>query len=92
MEGSLWKALSLLFAALKAESSRSDFYLCQGRGPERTKTSPKIAQGAHSRQGTGPSNPQLFHYPSCSGLLALDREGPWCPLRLPHLGHRTGRW
>lgn len=44
MKGYLWKALSLLSAALKAESYGTDFYLCQEGGPERTETSPKVIQ------------------------------------------------
>ena len=49
--GFLWNALSLLSAALKPESSRSDFYLCQSRDPERTETSPEIAGGPTADRG-----------------------------------------
>lgn len=38
-------------AALKAELSRTDFSLCQGRGPERTKTSPKVTPGTTAGGG-----------------------------------------
>lgn len=44
IKGYLWKALSLLSAALKAESYGIDFYLCQEGGPERTETYPKVTQ------------------------------------------------
>ena len=67
----LWKTLGLHSAALKAESSRLDFYLCQGRVPERTKTSPKVAHGPTADGGLDlkppASQPTLSHHPSCTG-------------------------